>query len=103
LLSESCACHKRFPALEKQTFWCSRYLDQQLGWQPIIELRDGHDRKPSSFAKIGVVLEEADETVFWLEMLSDSGLVRPAKLQGLLSEATQLVAIFTASRKTARE
>ena len=59
--------------------------------------------KAELIAKIGVVLEEADETVFWLEMLSDSGVVRPEKMQELLSEATQLVAIFTASRRTARE
>jgi four helix bundle protein len=48
-----------------------------------------------------VVVEEADETVFWLEMLADSGIVRPEKLTNLLDEATELVAIFTASRKTA--
>jgi four helix bundle protein len=64
----------------------------------------GRSRSKAEFiAKIGVVVEEADETVFWLEMLADSGIVRPAKLQDLLVEATQLVAIFTASRKTARE
>ena len=64
----------------------------------------GRSRSKAEFiAKIGVVLEEADETVFWLEMLSDSGIVRPTKLKELLSEATQLVAIFTASRRTARE
>ncbi|HEY2235355.1 MAG TPA: four helix bundle protein, partial [Candidatus Angelobacter sp.] len=45
---------------------------------------------------------EADETVFWLEMLADSGIVRAEKLESLLAEATQLVAIFTASRKTAK-
>jgi len=58
--------------------------------------------KPEFIAKIGVVVEEADETVYWLEMLLDSGMVRPEKLQSLLAEATQLVAIFTASRKTAK-
>ena len=64
----------------------------------------GRSRSKAEFiAKIGVVLEEADETVFLLEMLSDSGIVRPTKLKELLSEATQLVAIFTASRRTARE
>jgi four helix bundle protein len=64
----------------------------------------GRSRSKAEFiAKIGVVVEEADETVFWLEMLADSGIVRPAKLQDLLGEATQLVAIFTASRKTARD
>jgi len=63
----------------------------------------GRSRSKAEFiAKIGVVVEEADETVFWLEMLLDSGMVRPEKLQNLLAEAAQLVAIFTASRKTAK-
>ncbi len=63
----------------------------------------GRARSKAEFiAKIGVVVEEADETVFWLEMLADSGLVSPAKLQNLMAEAIQLLAIFTASRKTAR-
>jgi four helix bundle protein len=59
--------------------------------------------KSRVIAKIGVVLEEADETVFGLEMLSDSTIVKASKLQNLLSEANQLVTILTASRKTARE
>jgi four helix bundle protein len=63
----------------------------------------GRSRSKAEFvAKIGVVVEEADETVFWLEMLADSGIVSSAKLANLLVEATQLVAIFTASRKTAK-
>jgi four helix bundle protein len=63
----------------------------------------GRSRSKAEFiAKIGVVVEEADETVFWLEMLVDSGIVRPEKLANLQTEATELVAIFTASRKTAR-
>jgi four helix bundle protein len=53
----------------------------------------GRSRSKAEFiAKIGVVVEEADETVFWLEMLGESGIVRPAKLQNLLAEAIQLVA-----------
>jgi four helix bundle protein len=63
----------------------------------------GRSRSKAEFiAKIGVVVEEADETVFWLEMLMESGIVRASKLTNLLTEATQLLAIFTASRKTAR-
>jgi len=63
----------------------------------------GRSRSKAEFvAKIGVVVEEADETVFWLEMLVENGIVNPTKLQNLLAKATQLVAIFTASRKTAR-
>jgi len=53
-------------------------------------------------AKLGVVVEEADETGFWLEMLSDCAIVPQAKLTGLADEAHQLTAIFTAARHTAR-
>jgi len=52
----------------------------------------GRSRSKAEFlAKIGVVLEESDETVFWLEMLADSGIVQPAKLENMLDEANQLV------------
>ena len=63
----------------------------------------GRSRSKAEFiAKVGVVIEEADETVFWLEMLRDSGLIKPTKLDRLLDEANQLLAIFTASRRTAK-
>lgn len=63
----------------------------------------GRSRSKAEFvAKIGVVIEEADETVFWLEMLADSGLVRPQKLTNLQIEANESLAIFAASRRTAR-
>jgi len=53
-------------------------------------------------AKIGVVLEEADETVFWLEALAESAAVKPTLLEPLLKEANELVAIFAAAHRTAR-
>ena len=63
----------------------------------------GRSRSKAEFiAKIGVVLEEADETVCWLELLAESGLIPPNKLRNLLAEANELVAIFAASRKTVR-
>src|SRR5580698_6160154 len=58
--------------------------------------------KAEWIAKIGIVVEEADETVFWLEMLSDCDIVPPKKLVSLLAEAHELSAIFTASQFTAR-
>jgi hypothetical protein len=51
---------------------------------------------------VGVVVEEADETVFWLELLVDTGIVKKHVMEGLLAEANQLVAIFAASQRTAR-
>ena len=53
-------------------------------------------------AKIGIVVEEADETIFWLEMLSDCSIVPLKRLEPLLAEAHELSAIFTASQFTAR-
>jgi four helix bundle protein len=54
-------------------------------------------------AKLAIVIEEADETAFWLELLVDAGLISEAKLRDLRSEANQLVAIFNASRTTAKK
>ena len=53
-------------------------------------------------AKIGLVVEEADETAFWLEMLSDCDMVNGERCKDILKEACELSAIFTASRHTAR-
>jgi len=52
-------------------------------------------------SKIGITLEEADETVFWLELLVESGTVKQERLSELLNEANELVRIFSASRSTA--
>lgn len=52
-------------------------------------------------AKLGIVVEEADETVFWLELLADSGIVRTTKLSEVREEGIQLGDIFSASRRTA--
>jgi four helix bundle protein len=53
-------------------------------------------------AKLGIVVEEADETQFWLELLWESQLVRNDDLKDLQQEISELVAMFTASLKTAK-
>jgi four helix bundle protein len=54
-------------------------------------------------AKIGVVVEEADEVVLWLELMTESGIISSAKTEELLKEANELTAIFAASQRTARQ
>jgi len=49
-----------------------------------------------------VVVEEADETVFWLELLTETGIVQRPRLESLLNEANALTSIFVVSRHTAR-
>lgn len=54
-------------------------------------------------AKMSITLEEADESAFWLELLADAEIIPKSKLENLRSEADELVAIFNASRNTARK
>jgi four helix bundle protein len=54
------------------------------------------------YSKLCITLEEADETLLWLELLSESGLVDPISIRDLKVEADELVAIFTSARKTAK-
>lgn len=54
-------------------------------------------------ARIGVVVEEADESGFWLEMLADAEIVRTALLKDLLQESRELTAIFTATQRSVRK
>jgi len=53
-------------------------------------------------SKIGVVVEEADESVFWLELLIDLGIVHQEPTNDLAREGNELLAIFAASQRTAR-
>jgi four helix bundle protein len=63
----------------------------------------GRGRSKAEFvAKMGIVVEEADETVFWIECLIESGIVKSDLLNDLLAEANELLAIFAASQRTAR-
>jgi four helix bundle protein len=59
--------------------------------------------KAEFVSKMSIVVEEADETVFWLELLTDTGMVPTGKLALLLKEANELLAICGASLRTARQ
>ncbi|MBI2681641.1 MAG: four helix bundle protein [Acidobacteriales bacterium] len=54
-------------------------------------------------AKLGIVIEEADETMYWLELLVEGEIVRPKRLEGLLQEAEELTRIFVAARQSSKQ
>lgn len=58
--------------------------------------------KADFIAKTGISLEEADECLYWMELLQEANIVSTERLKGLTKEADELVAIFAASIKTAR-
>jgi four helix bundle protein len=60
-------------------------------------------KSPADFiAKLGIVEEEADECLYWMELLVESGLVPAARLESLRDEGDQILAIIIASIRTAR-
>lgn len=54
-------------------------------------------------AKMGIVEEEADETLFWLELLQEQGIVQSIRLAEIREEANEILSMVVASIKTARE
>ena len=58
--------------------------------------------KAEFVARMGIVVEEIDETVFWLEILVESGIVTSTRLGNLQREANELCAIFVSSQLTAK-
>ena len=52
---------------------------------------------------IEVALREADETLYWLELLTESEVVSPSRLQDLMAECQELIAILTAMAQTTRQ
>jgi four helix bundle protein len=63
----------------------------------------GRARSRAEFAaKLGIVVEEADESMYWLELLSESKTVKAELLTDLQREAKELTAIFTTARQSAK-
>jgi four helix bundle protein len=59
--------------------------------------------KPDFISKLGIVIEEADETIYWLEIIIDSGILPSKRVTPLIKEADEIVAITVASVNTARK
>ena len=61
-------------------------------------------RSKAEFAsRVGIVVEEADESGFWLEMLVEADIVKAPLLEDLLRESKELTAIFTATVRSVKK
>lgn len=54
-------------------------------------------------SKMNVVVEEADETLYWFELLVEGGVMGATELGPLIQEGTELLSIFAASLRTAKK
>jgi len=57
---------------------------------------------PAFVAKLGFVIEEADESIYWLEMIDAAAIMTGPELQSLLDESQEPSRIFNQSQLTAR-
>ncbi len=58
--------------------------------------------KPEFVAKLSIAEEEADETLYWLELMKDARLIDDNEFSAMFDEGNQITAIIVASIKTAR-
>ena len=59
--------------------------------------------KAEFISRMSIVVEEADETVFWMELLADTAVVKRERLSDLQREANEILAICAASLRTAKQ
>jgi len=57
---------------------------------------------PDFISKMGIVEEEADESIYWMELLIDCGLIQKGDISNLLNEVNQILAMTVSSIRTAR-
>lgn len=58
--------------------------------------------KREYYSKMCIVVEEADETIFWLELIEKAKLISNLKNSNLFIEANELLSVFSKSKKTAK-
>ncbi len=53
--------------------------------------------------KLAIVEEEADESMFWIELLMETGAIKPNLVENLLAEANEILSIIVLAIKTSKE
>ena len=94
---------------------CEELREKPIAWNTAGQLLDASTSIAANYratsrarsraewnAKMGVVAEEADEAVYWLEFVLASNLATPPRVGPLLAEAKELRNIFAASAATSR-
>ncbi len=72
-------------------------------WRPPVAPACRARSKAEFIAKMSIVLEEADESLYWMEILGETEIVKADLIAPLMREADELIAIFVSSLITARK
>ena len=97
---------KLYKALDKDT--TSQVVGKQLlrsGTSVGAHYREAYRSRSNAefISKIDVGLQELDESSYWIELLIESKLIKETKVQDLLNETNELIAIFTSCSKKAKK
>ncbi|MGA0560618.1 four helix bundle protein [Larkinella sp. VNQ87] len=55
--------------------------------------------KAEFYAKLSITIEEADESLFWMEVLTETGIMTYQRMESLMQEATEIVKVLSKARK----
>lgn len=55
--------------------------------------------KAEFYAKLSITIEEADESLFWMEIITESGVLPTERLESLMQETTEILKILSKARK----
>jgi four helix bundle protein len=83
-------------------YYCLLLIEKQMRLLIYFDEELNHQSKATFISKISIVIEEADESEFWLEFIIDENLMPREKVLPLFSEAHELTSIFIATRRTAQ-
>ena len=56
--------------------------------------------KPDFYAKMSIALKEADETAYWLELLSESGFIETPSYESMYADCSEIIKLLTSITKT---
>jgi len=80
-----------------------KYFDRELQLLRIIRSACRARSKAEFISKLAIVEEEADETLFWLEVINEMKIFHYEKLEALMKENDEILAIVVASIRTAKK
>lgn len=91
--------YKRLPKSEESYIIGKQFLRAALSvganYRAVCRARS----KAEFFAKLSITVEEADEVVFWIEILRDSGIMDDENIRSFEKEAREILAVLTTARK----
>lgn len=79
------------------------YFGQELSVAANYRAASRARSKADFISKKGIVLEEADESLFWMELLSETSVIQEELLKPLMTEANEIIAILVSSIKTSKK